>query len=145
VQRPALCGPAFDALGEDAFTATPHRAVRTLIGASGGTSGAGDPRAWVSRLRDAAPDDRVRSFVTSLAVEPLRVPRADGEPDPRYAGSVLSRAEELAVSRRIAQVKSKLQRLSPVDAQAEYNRIFGELVALEQRRKALLDQGSGEV
>ena len=38
VQRPALCGPEFDALGADAFTAPVHRAVFTLIAACGGTT-----------------------------------------------------------------------------------------------------------
>jgi DNA primase len=142
IQRPALCGPAFDALGPAAFTAVPHAAVRDLIESSGGTSAAADVRQWVSALRDGAPDDRTRGFVTRLAVEPLRVPRADGEPDSRYADAVLARLEELAVSRRISQVKSRLQRLNPVEA-ADYNKIFGDLVALEQRRKALLEKAAG--
>jgi DNA primase len=143
VQRPALCGPAYDAIEASAFTAPPHAAVYQLIAASGGARGAGSGREWAARLRDAAPDDRVRAFVTQLAVEPLRVPRADGEPDARYADAVLARVEELAVSRNIAVVKSRLQRLSPVDGQSEYNRIFGDLVALEQRRKALLERAAG--
>src|SRR5262249_58610723 len=119
-QGPALCGPAFDVLGPAAFTAEPHAAVRELIDACGGARGAASAQEWVARLRDAAPDDRVRGFVTRLAVEPLRVPRADGEPDARYADAVLARVEELTVSRRIAAVKSRLQRLNPVDAQPEY-------------------------
>jgi DNA primase len=143
VQRPALCGPAYDAIEVSAFTAPRHAAVYQLIAASGGARGAGSGREWAARLRDAAPDDRVRAFVTQLAVEPLRVPRADGEPDARYADAVLARVEELAVSRNIAVVKSRLQRLSPVDGQSEYNRIFGDLVALEQRRKALLERAAG--
>jgi DNA primase len=143
VQRPALCGPAFDVLGPAAFTAEPHAAVRELIDACGGARGAAGVREWVTRLRDAAPDDRVRGFVTQLAVESLRVARADGEADTRYADAVLARVEELAVSRRIAEVKSRLQRLNPVEAQSEYNRTFGDLVALEQRRKALVEKASG--
>jgi DNA primase len=143
VQRPALCGPAYDAIEASAFTAPRHAAVYQLIAASGGARGAGSGREWAARLRDAAPDDRVRAFVTQLAVEPLRVPRADGEPDARYADAVLARVEELAVSRSIAVVKSRLQRLSPVDGKSEYNRIFGDLVALEQRRKALLERAAG--
>jgi DNA primase len=143
VQRPALCGPAFDVLGPAAFTAEPHIAVRELIDGCGGARGAASAREWVARLRDAAPDDRVRGYVTRFAVEPLRVPRADGEPDTRYADSVLARVEELAVSRRIAEVKSRLQRLNPVEAQSEYNRTFGDLVALEQRRKALVEKAAG--
>ena len=68
---------------------------------------------------------------------PPRAPRADGEPDARYASEVLARVEELAVSRQIAAIKSRLQRLNPVTEQGEYNRMFGDLVALEQRRKVL--------
>jgi DNA primase len=143
VQRPALCGPAFDVLGPAAFTAEPHAAVRELIDGCGGARGAASAQEWVARLRDAAPDDRVRGFLTLLAVEPLRVSRADGEPDTRYADAVLARVEELAVSRRIAAVKSRLQRLNPVEAPSEYNRTFGDLVALEQRRKALVEKATG--
>jgi DNA primase len=143
VQRPALCGPAFDVLGPAAFTAPPHAAVRELIDGCGGARGAASAQRWVARLRDAAPDDQIRGFVTRLAVEALRVPRADGEPDARYAHAVLARVEELTVSRRIAAVKSRLQRLNPVDAQPEYNRTFGDLVALEQRRKALVEKAAG--
>jgi len=143
VQRPALCGPTFDVLGPAAFTAPPHAAVRELIDGCGGARGAAGVQEWVARLRDAAPDDQIRGFVTRLAVEALRVARADGEPDARYADAVLARVEELAVSRRIAQVKSPLQRLNPVDAQPEYNRTFGDLVALEQRRKALVEKAAG--
>ena len=100
VQRPALCGPAFDALGAGCFTAPVHAAVFELIAGCGGAGRAGGGREWAERLRDAAPDDRARGFVTRLAVEPLRVPRSDGEPDARYAEAVLARVEELSVSRR---------------------------------------------
>jgi DNA primase len=143
VQRPALCGPVFDAIEASTFTAPPHVAVYQLIAAAGGARGAGGGREWAACLRDAAPDDQARAFVTQLAVEPLRVPRADGEPDARYADAVLARVEELAVSRDIAVVKSRLQRLSPVDGQSEHRRIFGDLVALEKRRKALLERAAG--
>jgi DNA primase len=142
IQRPALCGPAFDAIDQAAFTAAQHAAVRELIAVCGGTGGAGNAQEWTALLRDRAPEDRTRAFVTQLAVETLRVPRADGEPDARYADAVLARVEELAVSRSIATVKSRLQRLSPVDS-PEYNRTFGDLVALEQRRKALLEKAAG--
>jgi DNA primase len=143
IQRPALCGPGFDAIDPAAFTAAPHSAVRDLIEACGGTRGAGNPQQWAARLREAAPGDAARAFVTELAVEPLRAPRADGEPDPRYADAVLARVEELAVSRSIARLKSRVQRLNPVEDQPEYNRTFGDLVALEQRRRALLEKAAG--
>ena len=140
VQRPALCGPEFDALGAEAFTVPAHAAVFRLIAESGGTSTAADGRAWAARLRDEAPNDRARAFITRLAVEP---PQLTGEPDARYVDSVLARVGELAVSREIASVKSKLQRMNPVQQQVPYNQLFGDLVGLEQRRKALLDRAAG--
>ena len=145
VQRPALCGPAFDALGADEFTVAVHAAMRDLIAACGGVAGAGSPREWADRLRVAAPSDTARAFVTRLAVEPLQAPGIDGEPDARYADGVLARVEELAISRQIAVVKSRLQRMSPVDQQVAYNRLFGDLVALEERRKPLLERASGAI
>ena len=141
VQRPALCGPEFDALGADAFTAPVHGAVFTLIAACGGTaSGGGSPRLWAARLRDEAPNERAQAFVTALAVEPMQI---DREPDARYADVLLAQVGAAAVSREITSVKARLQRMNPVEEQAGYNRMFGDLVGLEKRRKALLDRAAG--
>jgi DNA primase len=140
VQGPGLCGPEFDALGPDAFTVSAHAAVFRLIAEAGGTSLAGNVREWAAQLIESAPNDRARAFMTRLAVEP---PNLTGEPDARYVDSVLARVGELAVSREIAAVKGKLQRMNPVQQQTQYNQLFGDLVSLEQRRKALLDRASG--
>jgi DNA primase len=143
IQRPALCGPAFDGLSAAVFTVPAHAAVQELIAASGGAASAASAREWSERLRAAAPNDNARGFVTGLAVEPLEVSASSGEPDARFAEAVLARVEELAVSRDIATIKSRLQRLNPVTEQAEYNRLFGDLVALEQRRKVLAERAAG--
>jgi DNA primase len=141
VQRPGLCGPEFDALGADAFIVPVHRAVFALIAACGGTAaGGGSARQWAARLRDEAPNERAQAFVTGLAVEPLVI---TGEPDAKYADVVLARVGELAVSREITSVKARLQRMNPVEEQAGYNRMFGDLVALETRRRALVDRAAG--
>jgi DNA primase len=140
VQWPALCGPEFDSLGAPAFTIPVHAAVARLIAESGGVVSAGRARDWVAALIDAAPDDRARSFVTELAVEALQV---SGELDEKYADRVLARVGELAVGRQIAAMKARLQRTNPVDDQAAYNKMFGDLVALEQRRQALLNRATG--
>jgi len=160
VQRPGLCGPAVAALGPDAFTVPAHAGVLRLVGECGGWAvGEPDPdsppptaatgaaalggREWARALREAAPDATIQTLVTELAVEPLRTSAADGEPDTRYVAAILARAEELAVSRHIARMKSRLQRMDPVAAQADYARTFGDLIGLEQRRKVLLEQASG--
>jgi DNA primase len=140
VQWPALTGPEFDALGAAAFSVPVHAATFGLIVACGGVGTAGRARDWAAALLDAAPDDRARAFVTELAVEPLQVA---GEPDEKYADVVLARVGELAVGRQIAAIKARLQRMNPEEDQAGYGRMFGELVALEQRRKWLLDRATG--
>jgi DNA primase len=144
IQRPALCGPVFDDLPPSVFTLPAHAAVRALIASSGGVASARNSMEWAERLRAAAPNDNARGFVTRLAVEPIEVPGAAQEPDAKFAEKVLAQVEELAVSREIASVKSRLQRLSPV-SEPEYNRTFGDLVALEQRRKVLLERVAGEI
>jgi DNA primase len=143
IQRPALCGPAFDELPSAVFSVPAHVAVCELIAASGGVVSARSSREWSERLRTAAPNDNARGFVTRLAVESIEVPGASGEPDAKFADAVLARVEELAVSRDIASIKSRLQRLSPVAEQADYNRMFGDLVAFEQRRKVLSERAAG--
>jgi DNA primase len=140
VQWPALTGPEFDALSPAAFTAAAHIEMFTVIAACGGVASAGRARDWAAALLEAAPDDRTRAFVTELATEPLQVA---GEPDEKYADVVLARVGELATGREIAAIKAKLQRTNPEADQVAYGRMFGELVALEQRRKWLLDRASG--
>ena len=140
VQWPALCGPEFDALSAAAFTVPVHGAVAGLIAGCGGVVSAGRARDWVAALIEAAPDDRARAFVTELAVERLQVA---GEPDEKYADMVLATVGELAARREIAAIKAKLQRTNPEDDQPVYNKMFGDLVALEQRRKWLLGRATG--
>ena len=143
MQRPALCGPAFDQLPASVFTVPAHAAVRDLIAACGGVTSVQSARDWAEQLRAAAPNDNARSFVTRLIVEPIEAPGQLAEPDARFAEAVLARVEELAVSREIADIKRRLQRLSPVTEPGEYNRLFGDLVALEQRKKVVGEHAAG--
>ena len=86
------------------------------------------------RLVAATTDERVQSLITALAVEPVL---SRNEPNQSYVNQHVHRLRELTALRRIAEVKSRLQRTNPVDDAAEYNRMFGELVALEQTRRHL--------
>ncbi len=140
VQWPALIGPEFDTLGAAAFSVPAHAAVFGLIDTCGGVGTAGRARDWVAALLETAPDDRVRAFVTELAAE--QTFQVAGEPDEKYADVVLARVGELAAGRKIGAIKSRLQRMNPEEDQAAYGRMFGELVALEQRRKVLLDRAT---
>ncbi|HSR25876.1 MAG TPA: toprim domain-containing protein, partial [Candidatus Eisenbacteria bacterium] len=140
LQSPQLAGAEFDALDGAVFTAPAYAAVHTAVAAAGGAASAPGGSAWVGRVEELAADDGVRRLVRELAVEPI----ATDEPGrARYATEVLARLEELAATRRIADVKSRLQRLNPVEQATDYNRLFGELIALEQHRRSLRERAIG--
>jgi DNA primase len=140
VQAPVLVAPQYDALDADVFTHPGARAVHEVVLAAGGTAGSAGGEGWVSRLLEHAPHDAVRAAVTRLAVE---APLSDADPDERYAGAVLARVQELAATRRVGELKQRLQRLNPIEAEQEYHRMFAELVSLEQTARALRERGIG--
>ena len=90
---------------------------------------------------DAAESEELKSFITELTVEPIR---ADGEISDRYVTSITARLNEVALSRSIAEVKSTLQRLNPVENESEYNAIFTQLVEMESKRRSLRELALGE-
>lgn len=90
---------------------------------------------------DAADSEELKSFITELTVEPIR---ADGEISDRYVTSITARLNEVALSRAIAEVKSTLQRLNPVENESEYNAIFTQLVEMESKRRSLRELALGE-
>ncbi|MBB2912113.1 DNA primase [Streptosporangium becharense] len=140
VQRPALLGARFEAIGAEAFTLPEHVALHRLIIDAGGTAAAGPGgREWVDRLLAEA-DESLRGMVTRFAVEELR---ADLTSEERYASAMLAALEMISVTRAIEQLKSRMQRTNPVEEQQEYNRLFGELVALEQQRRVLRERAAG--
>ena len=140
LQRPALAGPVFDALDPEVFTAPAYARVHTAIEDAGGVVSADHPESWVRRVLTAAADDTVRSLVTELAVEPVRTTE---QADARYVTEVLARLRELAVTRQVQEVKSRLQRINPVDNVEVYDRLFGELIGLEQHKRTLREQALG--
>jgi DNA primase len=140
IQHPGAVGRSAVDVGGNDFTHPTYRAVWELIAAAGGpAAGAGDA-GWATRLRDSAPDPAVSSAVSALGVEPLRTAR---EPDPTYVAAHVYRLLELTAMRRIADLKSRLQRTNPVEQTADYNRMFGELVALEQHRRSMRELAVG--
>ena len=142
LQVPALAGPVFDSLTPESFTHPGYAAVRTAIGAAGGTAAGLTGAAWIDAVRERAASDAVVGLITELGVESINVD--DLEKLPRYVGGVLARLQEVWVGRQVAEVKSKLQRMSPVEQGDEYHALFGDLVALEAYRRSLLEQASGD-
>jgi len=91
---------------------------------------------------DSISDEKIRALFTELTVEPIR---ADGKPTATYVASIIARLREVAISRSIAELKSSLQRLNPVENEIEYSAAFGALVALESKRRSLHDLALGSL
>ncbi len=141
IQAPVAIGRTTADIGANDFTHPVFRGVWELVAAAGGVVAGADDDGWAGRLRDAAADDpAVSSAITALAVEPLMK-----TPDAAYVGSYVFKLLELTAQRRIADLKSKLQRTNPVDRATDYNRMFGELAALEHHRRTLRDHIVGSL
>ncbi|WP_405161887.1 DNA primase [Nocardia sp. NBC_01499] len=141
LQYPAMAGSVFDSLEADAFTHPAYAAVRQLIAEVGGTGLGLGGAEWVNAVADRTDDLTMRALLSELANEPLPVKNAAGIP--RFVAGVLARTQEAWVGRQIAELKSKLQRVSSTEQPDAYMALFGDLVALEQYRKSLLTQAMG--
>ncbi|KMO84010.1 MAG: DNA primase [Mycolicibacterium rufum] len=141
LQYPALAGPVFDSLAAESFTHPGYAAVRSAIEAAGGTSGGLTGAQWIEAVRDQVASPSAAGLVNELSAEAIN---ADEDKLPRYIGGVLARLQEVWIGRQIAEVKSKLQRMSPVEQGDEYHALFGDLVAMEAYRRSLLEQASGD-
>jgi DNA primase len=140
LQHPAVvANVARDVHGND-FTHPTFAAVWEVIAAAGGPARGAQDSGWTSKLRSATTDPLVATALSALSVEPVRSAK---EPDTAYVHAHVYKLLELTALRRISDLKSKLQRTNPVDHPVDYNRMFGELVALEQHRRTLRDQSLG--
>ena len=140
VQRPEAVGRMAKDVDAQDFTHPVYRSVWDAVTGCGGPADAPDGEVWVSKLRDSVADPAVVQALSALAVEPLL---SSKEPDTAYVAAHVYRLQEVTVMRRISELKSKLQRTNPVENATEYNRMFGELVVLEQHRRTLREKAIG--
>src|SRR5690606_298002 len=84
----------------------------------------------------------ISALVTELAVEPLQL---DRDPDPRYVAITMARLELVTVEARVAELKSRAQRVNPVADKTQYLALAAELFSLEQHARALRERVSGEL
>ncbi len=120
-------------LEENAFSYPLYDQLRKVIDANDGFT--------TESLLEKCESDELKSLVTELTVEPIRT---DGEVSERYINSVIARLREVALSRSIAEIKSTLQRLNPIENDAQYQEIFGQLVAMEAARRVQKELALGE-
>lgn len=131
LQMPELVAEWINIEG-DAFTHPAYRALRELI----------DEQIASHTRLDQTDDLRLKALIAELSVEPIRT---DGEISARYVSSIVARLREVAMSRKIAEVKSTLQRINPVTDDAQYTALFTDLVALEASRRIMHDLAIGDM
>ncbi len=139
LQLPAVAGPQFDTLAEEAFLVPAHRALRRAIASAGGTAAAVTGPAWTAAVVEHL-EEPLHSGVHALTVEPLH---SGTEGQERYADAVLARMHEIVASRQVAILKGRLQRVNPLDEPEDHARLFGELIALESYRRGLRERAIG--
>ena len=131
LQEPALfIESLWSDIEADAFTHPAYREMRKTI----------DEMQILSM--ETITDEKIKTLFTELTVEPIL---ADGRATALYVESIIARLREVAISRSIAELKSSLQRLNPVENEIEYNAAFAALVALETTRRSLHDLALGSL
>ncbi len=96
----------------------------------------------IQELLAKSQSEDVKSLITELMVEPIRIDREISE---RYTISIFARLREVAITRSITELKSTLQRLNPVENEAKYQEIFTELVRLEAAKRVQRELSVGEL
>lgn len=134
LQHPQVAAEPFGELEAEDFVHPFYREVFVAMRNKGGP-----PAVTADDVTSTVPAD-CRSTVSALSVEPLAMTEG---PDLRLVSAYVVRLRELTALRRITSVKSRLQRMNPVNETSEYNRLFGELVALESHRRALREEAIG--
>ncbi|TCW26648.1 DNA primase [Dietzia cinnamea] len=140
LQYPGLAGPLFDSLPDECYTHPAYAAIAEALSRAGGCAAGKSGVNWVAEVSQGLEDEGLRRLAGVLAVETLRVSE---EALPRYISGVLARLQEVWVSGQIADLKSKVQRMSPAEDPEGYSALFGDLVALEEYRRGLLEQAVG--
>ncbi len=133
VQHPNLFPEDWGGIAADDFAHPSYRAVYEVLAAT-------DRRAagFAQAVVDGMDDPVGQQLAVALSVEPLLA-----EPTGGYAREYAARLRLARVVRDINDLKSRLQRTSPVEEQANYNRMFAQLLELETRRRALEQHAVG--
>ena len=139
LQRPTDAVEWYATVEEVAYSHPSAVAVHRAIMAAGGPIEARtkSPIVWIDSVLDEAEDDEVRRLIRELCVEPMPADEIAGA---AYVTGVISRLLELDATRRIDELKSRVQRADEV----EQPQLFADLMALEEYRRMLRTQAQGE-
>ena len=83
-------------------------------------------------------DEEFKNLIAALSVEEFKA-----SVDKKYVDSIFARLIELSTSRTIADLKSQLQRLEPDSNSKDHDKLFQDLLELEEYRRALREKAMG--
>lgn len=148
LQIPLHAAAWYASVEPSAYTVKIHLAIHEAIEQSGGPGAVATGHEWVQTVLANCPDDDVRALVREYTVAPLHIhnyePEATDDRSREYASAVIARLLEMDATRRTVELKGRLQRTSPTEHEAEYNKLFADLLALEQYRRAMRERALGE-
>jgi len=125
----------FDGLNGEVFTHPDLRSVHAYMQRAGGIrTGLAEPAGWPERVMETAAsrgDDRVRSLVGALSVEPL--PAEDAAGVERYSRGIIARLFDSDMARIAAELHSRLQRTDPTDLETS-SALLNQLQILEKQQ-----------
>ena len=138
VQHPHVASQYADDLDDNDFTHFISNYLWKHI--QGMTWPTGPDSNWLPQLNESVQDEDAKRVLSVAAVEPMRARESNTT---AVVASVIVRLQLLTCGRRITEIKSKLQRTNPIEQAESYNRMFGELIALEQQFRTLRDRSLG--
>ncbi|MCL2317370.1 MAG: DNA primase [Actinomycetia bacterium] len=90
------------------------------------------PAGWAETVYEATTDQTVRRLeLELLVIAPLRTPDED------YVNAYTARLQLARLTREIADLKSRLQRMNPLAGGGDHQSLFAELLTMEQQRRDL--------
>ena len=131
-QFPDLVSTWFGQLNPECFSHPKYREIFESISNSEITE------ISANTAHDATEDVEQRALIAALSVEEFKA-----NVEPRYIDSVFARVLEINAGRTIADLKSQLQRLDPSTQNDEHDRMFAQLLSIEEFRRALREQSLG--
>lgn len=133
LQHPTLFDTEWDGVHPNDFTHPAYRAVFHAI-----LETAFIPQGWAGAVQEATTDPAARQLEIALLVEQIL-----REPTEQYASAYAARLRLLSTTRKISDLKSRLQRTNPLVDEGHYNAMFKQLIELESRRKQLSQESLG--
>ena len=131
-QFPDLVKTWFSQLTPDCFSNQKYREIFESISATDLNE------VSANSAHDSTEDDDQKALIAALSVEEFKA-----NVDTRYVDSVFARVLEINAGRTIADLKSQLQRIDPATQNQEHDRMFQQLLSIEEFRRALREQSLG--